>query len=294
MSTRTPDDDTAPRYVYVREPEAVYVVPRDAPPRNQIVLLLMLLLLVLLMAVATGRGLLLRFSGAAGGGGNEPVLSTRVPGPSINVVPESKFTPDGCRLFSETSRKICGRIRQFYEQNGDIAAFGQPISDERPIPVEGRTFQAQWFERGRIELHPENQPPYDVLLGRLGAEALANSGRVWQSLPAASASAPHFFDRTRQAIAAEFWNYWSGRGLNFSGSTGSFEESLALFGYPISGAQPEPGDDGKPYLTQWFERARFQYHPEASAPNQVRVELFGTKMMPTASQPTGPYPTPVP
>jgi glucose/arabinose dehydrogenase len=28
----------------------------------------------------------------------------------------------------------------------------------------------QWFERARFELHPENQPPYDVLLGLLGNE----------------------------------------------------------------------------------------------------------------------------
>jgi hypothetical protein len=28
----------------------------------------------------------------------------------------------------------------------------------------------QWFERARFELHPENQPPYNVLLGLLGNE----------------------------------------------------------------------------------------------------------------------------
>ncbi len=30
----------------------------------------------------------------------------------------------------------------------------------------------QYFERARMELHPENQRPYDVLLGLLGNEAL--------------------------------------------------------------------------------------------------------------------------
>jgi hypothetical protein len=28
----------------------------------------------------------------------------------------------------------------------------------------------QYFERARFEYHPENQPPYDVLLGLLGRQ----------------------------------------------------------------------------------------------------------------------------
>ncbi|HEX5689509.1 MAG TPA: hypothetical protein VFX76_05885, partial [Roseiflexaceae bacterium] len=195
----------------------------------------------------------------------------------------------------ETNRQICGRIRQFYEQNGDINAFGQPLSSQQAEVVEGRSFQAQWFERGRLELHPENLPPYDVLLGRLGAESLGRAGQAWTSFPAASQNAPFFFDRTRQAIAPEFWNYWSSRGLNFDNNgASSFEESLALFGYPISGALRERASDGRTYLTQWFERARFEYHPEASVPNQVQVELFGTKLLPATTAPATAYPAPTP
>jgi hypothetical protein len=287
MSRRPPDDDTAPRYVYVREAEPQYVVPRSAPPRNQILLLLMLLLVVLLIAVATGRGMLLRFSGTNASSGPEPVLPTRVfEGEGLRPGP-------GCRAFAETGRQICGRIRQFYEQNGDVQAFGKPISDQRAEAVESKTFQAQWFERGRLELHPENAPPYDVLLGRLGAESLGRAGQAWQNFPRASSSRPYYFEKTSQAIEPEFWNYWSTRGLNFDGASGSsMEESLALFGYPISGRLQERGPNGALYMTQWFERARFEYHPEASAPNQVQVELFGSKLLPANSPPNNAYPTP--
>jgi Cu-Zn family superoxide dismutase len=52
-----------------------------------------------------------------------------------------------------------------------------PLSDEQTEMVEGKEFTVQWFERGRFELHPENQPPYTVLLGRLGAEARAGQNR---------------------------------------------------------------------------------------------------------------------
>lgn len=33
---------------------------------------------------------------------------------------------------------------------------------------DGTTHVVQWFERARFELHPENDPPYNVLLTRLG------------------------------------------------------------------------------------------------------------------------------
>jgi len=35
---------------------------------------------------------------------------------------------------------------------------------------DGKQYQVQWFERARFELHPENDAPYDVLLGLLGNE----------------------------------------------------------------------------------------------------------------------------
>lgn len=34
------------------------------------------------------------------------------------------------------------------------------------------SYEAQWFERGRFEYHPENPLPFDVLFGRMGAEIL--------------------------------------------------------------------------------------------------------------------------
>ncbi len=50
--------------------------------------------------------------------------------------------------------------------------FGFPISGE--LWEDGRL--VQYFERNRFEFHPENAPPYDVLIGRFGAERLADFG----------------------------------------------------------------------------------------------------------------------
>lgn len=84
------------------------------------------------------------------------------------------------QCFSATGQCISGRFRQFWEQNGGLAVFGFPITSTRDEvnPDDGRTYHTQWFERARFELHPENQPPYDVLLGRLGSEALADTGEA--------------------------------------------------------------------------------------------------------------------
>jgi hypothetical protein len=40
---------------------------------------------------------------------------------------------------------------------------------------DGKQYQIQWFERARVELHPENAAPYNVLLGLLGNEVRNNA-----------------------------------------------------------------------------------------------------------------------
>jgi YVTN family beta-propeller protein len=47
---------------------------------------------------------------------------------------------------------------------------GFPISDEfqEKSSLNGKVYTVQYFERAVFERHPENQPPYDVLLSQLG------------------------------------------------------------------------------------------------------------------------------
>jgi hypothetical protein len=156
--------------------------------------------------------------------------------------------------------------------------FGYPIGPQQTITLEGRTVEAQWFERNRLELHPDNARPYDVLLGRLGVERLDASGRSWFAFPKADPGAPAYFPQTGHAIAPEFIGYWANHGLELDGKPGTtFDESLALFGLPLSPAQLEVNPaDGRAYLTQHFERARFEHHPEnAGTPYVVLLGLLG-------------------
>ena len=60
------------------------------------------------------------------------------------------------RCFPETGQCISGRIREYWEQNGGLPVFGFPTTDQHEEQIEGKPFQVQWFERNRLELHPEN------------------------------------------------------------------------------------------------------------------------------------------
>ncbi len=183
------------------------------------------------------------------------------------------------RCFPETGFCISGRIRSFWEQNGGLAVFGFPTSPQQETLIEGRPIQAQQFERNRLELHPENTPPYDVLLGRLGVDRLAQQGRDWFTFPKADPAAPHFFAGTGHAIAPQFWASWSSHGLDLDGQRGVSEaESLALFGKPISEATLETNASGATVLAQWFERARFEHHPQNAAPYDVLLGLLGNEI----------------
>ncbi|NDJ36787.1 MAG: hypothetical protein GYB64_19205, partial [Chloroflexi bacterium] len=77
--------------------------------------------------------------------------------------------PDS-RTFPETGHTICERIREYWEQNGGLPVFGSPIEEQAEQAVEtveDQAYTVQWFRNWR-ELHPENDRPYDVLLGLLG------------------------------------------------------------------------------------------------------------------------------
>ncbi|HYP20622.1 MAG TPA: PQQ-dependent sugar dehydrogenase [Chloroflexia bacterium] len=79
-------------------------------------------------------------------------------------------TSAGSMMFPETGKRVGGRFLQYWQQNGGLPQQGYPISDEfmEKSDLDGKTYRVQYFERAVFELHPENQPPFDVLLSQLG------------------------------------------------------------------------------------------------------------------------------
>jgi thermitase len=170
---------------------------------------------------------------------------------------------DGTTYFPETGHTLRGVFKAYWQANGGLPIFGYATSEEFVERGEdGRDHVVQYFERHRLEQHAENQPPYHVLLSRLGSEILAQNGRDWFTFPKGTPrSGCMFFDATGHSLCEPFLSYWRAHGLEFDGRRGTSEaESLALFGQPLSEPQVEISSDGQPHLTQWFERARFEDH----------------------------------
>lgn len=92
----------------------------------------------------------------------------------------------GRAVLPETGECIDGRFAQYWDSNGGLPVFGLAIGEQRQERGTEGVFVSQWFERERFEAHPENRAPYDVLLGRLGDEALRRQGRDWQTFPRGS------------------------------------------------------------------------------------------------------------
>ncbi|MEI7770250.1 MAG: hypothetical protein WCI67_09695, partial [Chloroflexales bacterium] len=78
----------------------------------------------------------------------------------------------GCRHFPETGHSLCPPFRAYWERNGGLAIFGFPISEPFDQDVGGGLRRVQYFERNRLEAHPEQPAAYRVQLGRLGAELM--------------------------------------------------------------------------------------------------------------------------
>ncbi|HEY3228675.1 MAG TPA: hypothetical protein VGJ87_05595 [Roseiflexaceae bacterium] len=183
--------------------------------------------------------------------------------------------------FREVPNCIEGRFAAYWRQNGGLPVFGFPLGPAHQESVEGATYLAQLFERNRFELHPENRPPYDVLLGRLGDERLRQLGRDWRTFPKLSGPPGDlcFFSRASgHAVCSDFFVYFRTHGLSFDGRSGYSEaESIALFGLPLSEPSIETNSSGDTVMTQWFERARFEYHPKNPDPYKVLLGRLGAE-----------------
>jgi glucose/arabinose dehydrogenase len=88
-----------------------------------------------------------------------------------------------------------------------------------------------------------------------------------------------FFEQTGHTVCEPFLSYWRNNGLEFDGQPGkSYDESLALFGLPLSEPMMETNSSGFTVLTQWYERARFEYLPDNPDPYKVLLGRLGAEV----------------
>ncbi|MGI8587575.1 MAG: hypothetical protein ACR2M0_07815 [Chloroflexia bacterium] len=79
-------------------------------------------------------------------------------------------TGNSCQSFPQTGHTVCGRFLVYWQAHGGLAQQGYPLSQvfTETSDLNGKPYAVQYFERAVFESHPENQPPYDVLLSQLG------------------------------------------------------------------------------------------------------------------------------
>jgi plastocyanin len=79
-------------------------------------------------------------------------------------------TERAAQTFKETGKSVRGKFLQYWQKNGGLAQQGYPISEEmvERSETDRQFYTVQYFERAVFELHPEEKPPYDVLLSLLG------------------------------------------------------------------------------------------------------------------------------
>ncbi len=163
--------------------------------------------------------------------------------------------PVGDTTFAQTGFTVPAVFMQYWQAHGGLAIFGYPIS---AVHTEG-SFQVQYFERNRFELHPENKgTAFEVQLGLLGSVLTADRPFAHAS-PFIDSPSHRYFAQTGHSLGGVFLEYWKAQG------------GLDLFGYPISEELAENG-----FVVQYFERNRFEYHPENKGTSyEVLLGLLG-------------------
>ncbi len=142
-----------------------------------------------------------------------------------------------------------GVFARFWAAYGGLARFGLALSPAVADPASDGLL-VQYFERARFEYHPEAPPAYLVQLTLFGAAALGERPERVEPPRPCSADCT-LYAETGHTLRGRFARYWSAGG------------GLPVFGFPLTEEIREVSlADGQERVVQWFERARFEYHPE--------------------------------
>ena len=173
----------------------------------------------------------------------------------------------------ETGQTVAADFLEVWQGGGGLTMFGYPVSQE--FIEDGKV--VQYFERARFErqLVYQYQSPeraeMRVFLGLLGKELVAGRQNDGPFMPTGSfvdSEDRRYFPETAHSLAYGFKRYWDEHG------------GLTVFGFPISEEFTERNPDtGEEHTVQYFERARFEYHPElAGTPYEVLQGRLGAQI----------------
>lgn len=212
--------------------------------------------------------------------GTIPILMALVLGVASigRIAAEPRSAPsDTC--FGATGACVDGLFLQYFNAQGGIKTFGMPIYRAATETIGDWTGTVQYFERGRLEHHTEERgTQYEFMLGRVGAEYISLSGLDLSGLPDMQGFMPQGSRLGATtvggiSVSGVFLDQYMENCLKLNFPN---DGCLARWGVPLS-AHPKMQvlEDEKEYLVWYFERVRFEYHPDLPAPWDKVAGLLG-------------------
>ncbi len=196
-------------------------------------------------------------------GGNDPAaqrvqtmdIQERLP--TDPQEPPAVPSPDQLYI-PETQHFVSGGFKSFWQANGGPQILGYPLTTEfaETDPDTGEEIVVQYFERVKLEFHPNAPEDNRIRLALLGEEA-APQAQMEPVEPFENDEVRRFFPETGHGISYGFKEFWEENG------------GLELFGFPITSEFTENGR-----TVQYFQRARFEFDPESET-GEVSLGLLG-------------------
>ena len=157
--------------------------------------------------------------------------------------------------FPETGHNLKGEFLKFFREHGGLEIFGYPITEE--LVEDGQL--VQYFQRTRLESHPENPAERRVRLGVLAEWMGKNTPPIDPSLiPLADDPDRRYFSETGHTVTFSFLAFFDAKG------------GVDIFGYPITEYFSENGR-----FVQYFQSARMEFYPDRPPAQQVQLADLG-------------------
>ncbi len=181
--------------------------------------------------------------------------------------PQTSFAQTGTeQFFGETDHWVKGEFLVYFRKYGGLVIFGYPITEE----FVDQGLLVQYFQKARMEWHPENPIPYKVQLGLLGEELRYRQPPGTEPTPRSRRK--FYFPETGHTVSYAFLDFFNENG------------GIDIFGYPITEMHYEDGQ-----IVQYFQRLKLQWRPNDPTNvvivgnlGEVYVNMYRHRMPPEA------------
>jgi len=203
-------------------------------------------------------------------------LGYTFPGAGPDQIPDPNATTE--RYFPETEHVVSHAFLEAFRDKGGLEIFGYPRSE---FFYEDGTI-VQYFQRARMEWHPDKPAGSQIELANVGEaylERFGIPGDYDQAVPPQSRSRAGTTSDPTVAIDHDTCKYFAETGHYVCDQFLEFFESrgrLEIFGYPLTESFDDPDHAG--LHVQYFQRARMERHFIGERGEQVLLGLLADEL----------------